>query len=156
MNAKYNGDNWWVKGGNIDTLESSHVISQHGWSLISSTKCKDKMQYRARWDGKVLHSLVIRPMVVVVVGSVERLVHKMVVAYICRPLKINRCCGGGTPDCSSTFSLIRVIYREGIISVSTRTCRSKRISCKDSGAFLYPADGVIHLILRIDIKFDLQ
>lgn len=30
--------------------------------------------------------------------------------YICLPPKISRCCGGGTPDCSSTFSLIRVIY----------------------------------------------
>ena len=30
--------------------------------------------------------------------------------HICLPPKISLCCGGGTPDCSSTFSLIRVIY----------------------------------------------
>ena len=29
--------------------------------------------------------------------------------HICRPEKISRCCCGGTPDCSSTFSFMRVI-----------------------------------------------
>ena len=31
--------------------------------------------------------------------------------YICRPPKINRCCWGGTPDCSSTFSFMREIWK---------------------------------------------
>lgn len=39
-------------------------------------------------------------------------------AYICFPLKIKRCCGGGIPSFSSTLSLIRSTLSVGSISIS--------------------------------------
>jgi hypothetical protein len=60
---------------------------------------------------------------------------------ICLPPKISRCCGGGTPDCSSTFSLIRVIY--GNRNVAGRG---------HPGQISHPRT---HFIIEINVKLDL-
>jgi hypothetical protein len=69
--------------------------------------------------------------------------------HICRPEKISRCCCGGTPDCSSTFSFMRVIWRRRWMNEQRLRLRGDHCwLMMDGGKFLY-------LVICIDIKFDL-
>jgi hypothetical protein len=67
--------------------------------------------------------------------------------YICRPAKMRRCCGGGTPDCSSTFSLIRVICGKG---------RMSEAALRNGDDVRHVLGLLSYLIIEIDVKLDLE
>ena len=65
------------------------------------------MQNCTGGDVEIACCLVVRP---TTADSQLHSTRPNVYTHICLPLKINLCCCGGTPDCSSTFSLILVIW----------------------------------------------
>lgn len=84
--------------------------------------------------------------------------------YICLPLKISRCCGGGTPDCSSTFSFMRVIYKKGkknrVIGMFSQFWKWKRYRLEyvDVGRVARTSQKIVsttYLVIGVDIELDL-
>ena len=73
--------------------------------IASSTQRKDKVESGAALEVVFRSCLVVRPNEEDV--SVVRGYCRGVVAYICLPPKISRCCTGGMPSFSSTRSFIR-------------------------------------------------
>jgi hypothetical protein len=139
-----------------------------GASLLPAAEREDKVQDRTGRDVGVAGGLVVRA-----ASSVSRAgVRRWTRTHSWRPPKMRRCCGGGTPDCSSTFSLMRVIYAAGRRACATRaegdrervvrhegdahagSARGRRedVSTRSTRTRL----GTAHLVVVVDVELNLE
>ena len=83
---------WTVEPVTIDA--SSAVFSSDLWIFLSDTYLSSRAR-QEHW---------------IELAITQANESRELVTYSWRPEKTSRCCCGGTPDCSSTFSLMRIIW----------------------------------------------
>lgn len=124
------------------------TLAQNGDGSCSAAKCEDKVEDGSSSDIEIARSLIVWPIFVLREQTLESVKNrgarsqdcKLRDTHICRPPKINRCCGGGTPDCSSTFSLMRVIWiaSGGVRSMGRQKSRGEAMTMKGGNVNIMP------------------
>jgi hypothetical protein len=138
-----------------------------GASLLPAAECEDKVQDRTGRDVGVAGGLVVRAASSVSMAGVGRWTR----THSWRPPKMRRCCGGGTPDCSSTFSLMRVICAAGRQKCATGVKGDGERAARHRDAHAGSARGgredvsarstrirldAAHLVVVVDVELNLE